>query len=429
MLERPSKRPSPDDFLRIASQCADEARYDRVAPLFASAASRGIPADDAHRWHLLLVEAGELEAASALEPVEAGPDDTACVEPSAEDDLLDFDPGERVFRGDPAGDLAMERLLRWFAGREDVHAQLRVDVRLDRAGYRSIREPITPDLARKHLRGIQSVAQYLTWPDDSVAAAVLKLDPSLDDIRPGTRRAVAPHLQPEIADLGRRLLRACARTGLSPFVATSGDGGLRIWLLFEPRLAAATARAVAAEVLARAGSVPRGVRVEALPNQCELRAGGLGNLARLPLGVHEVTSRRIRFLDDDLEPLPDDEGLARLNASDPFAVRVLTGADAPAQHRGSTASDDPAGGRRNTSNQPLEPVALDSGMEVAPAADESGPPPIPGTRRPPARVSGSMEPVAVDRLDRIEKMIELLLSRDTERAVAAPGRTRQGSRR
>ena len=40
-----------------------------------------------------------------------------------------------------------------------------------------------------------------------------------------------------------------------------------------------------------------------------------------------------------------------------------------------------------------------------------------------------MEPVAVDRLDRIEKMIELLLSRDTERAVAAPGRTRQGSRR
>lgn len=242
-----------------------------------------------------------------------------------QDDFLDFEPGERepARASYPPNLLSLYR--RWFAGRADVYARQWYDARTDRAGYWPVREPLTDSVVEEHLRGRITVGQYVLHPDCTVSFAALDLDPTaeaLEQLRLSSDPE-GPLGHRPLVEYATRIRAVAVEAGLSPALEDTGGVGLHLWFFFEPRIPAEKARGMLGELLWRAGAQPPSVSVEIFPKQERLKGKGLGNLIKLPLGIHQATGRASCFLDERLEPLSLEESLYRLRASDPSAVERL----------------------------------------------------------------------------------------------------------
>jgi hypothetical protein len=258
-----------------------------------------------------------------------GKDDNSDLDDLAESaDFLDFDPGERA-TATPGADPGLVRLfLRWFAGRGDVHARQWFDARQDRCGYWPVRTPLTPAVAERHLLGRETIGQYVLFPDNTVSFAALDLDPTeaaLAQLRVASDPRGSEILSPLI-DYARRIAAAAQRAQVPAVVEDTGGDGMHLWWFFEPRLRAAAARDFLREILWRAGPQPPAVSVELFPKQDRLTGKGLGNLIKLPLGLHQKTMQPSRLLDADLRPLPPWDGLARIRACPRDVVERLSAA-------------------------------------------------------------------------------------------------------
>lgn len=260
-------------------------------------------------------------------------------------DFLDFEPGER--NPPPCGvePGLVRAFLRWFAGRGDVYARQWFDARKDRGGYWPVRAPLTAAVAEQHLLGRHTIGQYVLFADETVSFAALDLDPTvaalaqlrIESEPPG------PAACPPLAEYACRIAAAAARAGVEALLEDSGGDGMHLWWFFEPRVRAREARDFLRELLWRAGPQPPAVAVELFPKQDRLTGKGLGNLIKLPLGVHQKTLRPSRFLDAGLGPLAAWDGLARIRPCDRAAFERLAGARVtPLPVRGAEVSS-PAG--------------------------------------------------------------------------------------
>lgn len=325
-------------LLELAKQAAAEARYDAVIELFHRAQQDEHAGEGrAREWQLLLLEAGAFEEAARLGPLPAQRPEAlavtstvpSLVDPGAdlegkrqepeEDEFLRFEPAPRK-RAEPVFEVP-ERLvaayLQWFAGRGDVYARQWYDARNDRTGYVPVREPLTAKVIEQHLLGRMTIGQYLLFPDDSVSFAVLDLDPTqaawermrLEDTDRSGGLGLAA-----LRDYAMRIAATAREANVAVFLEDTGGAGLHVWLFFAPRVSAKRARALCRELLFRSGPQPPEVQVEVFPKQDHLSGKGLGNLVKLPLGLHQATVRRSSFLDEQLQPLPDEEGVLRLAA-------------------------------------------------------------------------------------------------------------------
>jgi hypothetical protein len=323
-------------LLALARQAAAEGAYERIPPLYAAAEQEGVAPDDLLLWRRLLLEAGHFAAARRAGWVEEGEatrrEGTPAPKPDGatagdDDDFLDFEPGSRVSAEPVVPESHLDAFLRWFGGRGDVHARQWYDARRDRSGYWPVREPLSRPVIAAHLLGRMTVGQYVLHPDHTVGFAAIDFDPTpeaLEQLRLDDQSEGGVALPP-LADYARRVRRAAAMLGLSPALEDTGGSGLHLWLLFAPRIPAERARALLRELLWRSGPQPPAVAVEIFPKQDRLTGKGLGNLIKLPLGVHQVTLRRSRFLDDHMQPISDGAALASLCASDPNAIEELIG--------------------------------------------------------------------------------------------------------
>ncbi|MBI4517325.1 MAG: hypothetical protein HY699_16080 [Deltaproteobacteria bacterium] len=346
----------------LAVKAADAGDYARVSELFAAVELAALSPAEAACWQRLLTEAGDLAAAATLAaehssgpqeeprsdvPLRAGallhasggdgggdPDPKtlragALLPPAApeegEDDFLDFEPGPREAASAPAPPPLVDAMLRWFGGRGDVYARQWYDARRDQSGYWPVREPLTARVMELHLLGRITLGQYVLHPDSTVSFAALDFDPTpaaLEQMRLAAGDDGALGCAP-IADYVRRVLATAAQAGLPAVAEDSGGVGLHLWLFFAPRLLAPRARALLRELLARAGPQPPAVAVEIFPKQDALSGKGLGNLIKLPLGVHQATMRASQLLTAELQPLAAEEALASLRPCPPARIEAL----------------------------------------------------------------------------------------------------------
>lgn len=83
---------------------------------------------------------------------------------------------------------------------------------------------------------------------------------------------------------------------VSFYMEDSGNKGYHGWILFDKPLSNWKARAIG-QALAPGHEI--------FPKQDRVPEGRLGNLIKLPLGIHRSTGRRCLFVDDNLVPCPD----------------------------------------------------------------------------------------------------------------------------
>lgn len=206
-------------------------------------------------------------------------------------------------------DVDAVRFAERFAARRGVYARMWCDAS-GRAGYAPVHADLDPDVAAAHLRGDVTVGAYLVDAQDRSRHAVVDLDatrPALDAALRDRRDADA--LGAAMTQATRALHDALVASGLRPLVVDSGRKGRHLWCFLDEAEPAERVRSFLRSVVGGVPIDPR-LRVELFPRQDRVPQGGLGNLVKLPLGIHLVSGRRAVVLDDQGAPCAD--GLARL---------------------------------------------------------------------------------------------------------------------
>jgi hypothetical protein len=197
------------------------------------------------------------------------------------------------------------RFAHLFAGRENVHARQWAGPGGE-GGYSPVREPFTVQVARNHLLGSITVGVYPLRLDSTVTFFAFDVDM--------TRRALARargsvsearRLKALVATETRALHQALAGLGVPALIEDSGYKGRHLWVFLAQPEDAAVARAFGTLFLRVHGPRVPELAVEFFPKQASAE-GGVGNLIKLPLGIHRRSGRRSRFLlpEGDVEPDP-----------------------------------------------------------------------------------------------------------------------------
>lgn len=222
------------------------------------------------------------------------------------------DPGDAIAshpspgrESPPLVDIAFEdsdlvRFLDLFDGREDHHARQWYDAARDRGGYSPVPAALGPAALRRHLDGRQTLGVYLLRADDTVRFCVLDLDARRTALAEAAGQADRVQSLAEALDAaGRELGAHLTRLDLPWLYEDSGHKGRHLWMFFDSPVAAGTARDFGRAVLATAPELDDRLSIEFFPKQAHATGKGLGNLVKLPLGVHRVSGRRALLLNSE----------------------------------------------------------------------------------------------------------------------------------
>lgn len=206
-----------------------------------------------------------------------------------------FQPRPVLEEEEPAEDDAFLVLFQdRFQGREGVYARQWVDPK-GLTGYTPVREPLSLKAVKNHLLGNHTLGIYPLRMDNTVFFAAFDLDLSsavLKASAPGSPGWI--EASSALESYANLLQGKAEQMGLTLHRADSGYKGLHLWALFSEPVPARLARQMC-KCIAQGISVPAAVRCEIFPKQNALPPDGLGNLIKIPMGVHRKTGKRVWF--------------------------------------------------------------------------------------------------------------------------------------
>lgn len=209
---------------------------------------------------------------------------------------------EYAFQEEAGPSLELAAKLRClFQGRQEVHA-LQTRFKGGSWGYRPIYAPMAVERVLSHLIGHETLGLYLLNRESKTRLMVFDLDiapAALPDFLNGSTQA---DLENRLRSVAQEIISEGRRVGLPLYPEKSGYKGIHLWGFFSDWIPAKEVRTVSRALLARHHDTLK-ISVEVFPKQDLLKENGLGNLVKLPLGIHRVNGSRSRFLDpDSLEP-------------------------------------------------------------------------------------------------------------------------------
>ncbi|HVC93849.1 MAG TPA: CRISPR-associated primase-polymerase type A1 [Pirellulales bacterium] len=332
---------------------ADEGALPRVRDAIARAEPHGLPKATAEAWRRRWLPARAPAARrDGAEAGQARPAETAAVELAEPR----FAPGE-------ADAIRMHTL---FAGREDVHAR-QWSKPGGETGYTPIHEPLTPSVIKQHFNGQFTLGVYPVRLDGTVTFFALDLDidkAALQRARGDT--VFAQTLRDTLAVEGPRLAAVLGELGFAPLFENSGYKGRHFWVFLAEPAAAEVVHLLGRMLVAwQSPQLPRGLHIEFFPKQGSLKGKGLGNLIKLPLGIHRRTGKRSLFLDAKSRPLADQfaalRGVERLARTALYAaverLKTLAPGGAAAADAASSGATPPWEGQSELAETAPKPVA------------------------------------------------------------------------
>ncbi|MEJ5359428.1 MAG: CRISPR-associated primase-polymerase type A1 [Desulfobacterales bacterium] len=192
---------------------------------------------------------------------------------------------------------ALERYLRLFSGREDCFARQWADRAEGKSGYVPERRPFGFAELEEHLAGRKTYGIYLLQSDAKVRTALIDMDLAAR-FRQGKVTAEERRLIfREREYLFQRIREISAQAATRPLIEFSGGKGYHFWYFFDPPVEAHFARAFLDCIRKPIAGDVSTFQLEVFPKQDSLSGKGLGNLVKLPLGIHRLTGKRSYFVD------------------------------------------------------------------------------------------------------------------------------------
>lgn len=218
----------------------------------------------------------------------------------------------------------IHRFLELFKGRAGTHARQWVSPG-GGGGYNPVDQPLDPVLVEGHFAGRHTLGVYQLDENARVHWIAFDVDIRKESI-PGAlrQRTQWQVLIRQAFDAAAALADLCAMDGIPTAIEYSGFKGYHVWVLLARPLPAEQARVFAEQVRARLDAVPPEISVEIFPKQARLQGKQLGNLIKLPLGMHLRSGRRSEFVGAEGRPVPDSfEHLFSLQTADPAVILRL----------------------------------------------------------------------------------------------------------
>jgi hypothetical protein len=201
-------------------------------------------------------------------------------------------------------DADVARFVHLFSGRENVYARQWCDAS-GAHGYTPVHQPFTFAVAKNHLLGNITAGIYPVRLDNTVTFLAFDIDINKGALAKARGSASeARRLRTEVSAQAQQFHAALCAFEIAPILEDSGYKGRHLWVFFEEPVEAAIARQFGTLFLATHPVQSRDIHAELFPKQ-NTAGSGVGNLIKLPLGLHRRTGRRSRLLLPDGLPDPD----------------------------------------------------------------------------------------------------------------------------
>lgn len=190
-----------------------------------------------------------------------------------------------------------------FSGREAVYARQWVSP-TGNSGYTPIHEPMTIQVAKNHIVGHYTVGIYQLRLDNTVSFIAFDVDIAKAALARGiTDRKIWERQVQAAHKTACQLMDRAASFDLPLYLEDSGFKGRHLWLFLERPTPAKVAKKFGECLLSELPPPPAGVHIELFPKQSYVSGEGLGNLIKLPLGIHRKTGKRGLFINADGQPI------------------------------------------------------------------------------------------------------------------------------
>lgn len=183
-----------------------------------------------------------------------------------------------------------------FSGRENVFAR-QVQLQNGEYGYHPVYEKLRPEHVKMHFDGDITLGSYTVTLDNSCYYMAIDLDIRKAyqyKIEKTGRQAIFGKMKESL----RKIKTISEYFGLTPHFEFSGNKGFHVWYFFMEPIPCKIARRIGHYIIFKLGVLPLEFLFEIFPKQDEVKAGGIGNLIKLPLGIHLKTNTRGVFVDD-----------------------------------------------------------------------------------------------------------------------------------
>lgn len=311
----------------------------------------------------ILGRTGELAAAAAQfkhrhgRPLAAASTVSTSSTPSTEtaDDMAAAAPFSALRRREAA----VDRYLSLFSGREDVFARQWADKAQGKQGYVPVRRAITPADVADHLKGGKTYGIYLLRADATVTTAVIDADLRKEfretPLSPEARKTV----RGDARFLLSRIKEIAGDQGVPVLVEVSGNKGYHFWFFFAEPVPAQFAMALLSGIRNGVAGDLSAFGLEVFPKQTALTGKGLGNLVKLPLGIHRLSGKPSYFPDcGDRAVEAQLSFLRTVKRIDPAAVRPVAGEGRVIPHPVQRSGKKPSGAGKTDSEKgpPADPA-------------------------------------------------------------------------
>ncbi len=183
-----------------------------------------------------------------------------------------------------------------FSGRENVFAK-QVKLQNGEYGYHPVYEKMRPEHVKMHFDGDITLGSYTVTLDNSCYYMAIDLDVRKSyqyKLEKTGRQALLGKMKESL----RKIKTISEFFGLKPCFEFSGNKGFHVWYFFIEPLPCKIARKIGYYIIFKLGALPLEFLFEIFPKQDEVKQGGIGNLIKLPLGIHLKTNTRGVFVDD-----------------------------------------------------------------------------------------------------------------------------------
>lgn len=186
-----------------------------------------------------------------------------------------------------------------FNGREGVWARQWASP-TGEAGYTPVKEPFTVKEVKNHILGNYTAGLYQLRLDNTVNFIAFDFDlPKNTLTRVISQKSLFDSAMRSVHKAACKLVDYLASLEIPAYLEDSGHKGRHVWVFTDSPTPSKPAKTFAETALNKSGVDFDGISVEVFPKQTKIREDGLGNLIKLPLGIHRKTSRRGLFVDKD----------------------------------------------------------------------------------------------------------------------------------
>ncbi len=191
----------------------------------------------------------------------------------------------------------IEKFIELFKSRNDVYASQWIDDNFN-IGYNPVHKNMNAAEVISHLKGGSTLGMYCMNIDNCCKWAAIDFDIPKRVLENINSNEEKEKMIAQIFEVVKKINECSVRFGIHPVIENSGNKGAHIWYFFNKPIKASIIRSALGKIIKKMEATElKNVSIELFPKQDELTEKKLGNLVKLPLGIHKKTLKRSFFTD------------------------------------------------------------------------------------------------------------------------------------